>query len=594
MSNVVSDLWLLLDRRSKVRAVGLFLMMLVAAGLEGLGIGAIMPFLALVAAAGNAEDVPPRIAQVLAGRDPSSTVLIAALLLLALYVVKNSFLFLTDFAQFRFVFARHIEVATRLFDAYMRRPYEDHMQHPTAELLRSVEHDVSLVFTNVFVPLLTVTIEVLTALAIGITLFFLDPEKTLWIMGALFLVSMSFYLLVREGTTRLGKAQQFYQGEMIKWVDHGIHAFKEIRVGRSEDYFVEGFQKSGQRFARAICFHRTIKAFPIRLIEVLGVTAILVAVALTTVRGDPPAAILPTLGVLAAAGVRLMPSANRILTSVTAIRHFRPALDVVARELRTIEQSSRVSTLRAPRRGTWKAIRFEDVSYRYPGATEDALSGVTFRVERGQSVALVGRSGAGKTTVADLLLGLLSPTAGRIEFEGSSSGDGSADESIMGYVPQPSYLLDDSVRKNVAFGAEDARIDDALVSRSLEAVRMKKAVERMDGRLESRVGRDGVRMSGGQRQRLGIARALYRDPEILVLDEATSALDNETEREVSDAIMALAGERTLLIIAHRLNTVKRCDKVLFFDSGRLVAEGDYRTLSEQIEPFRRLVEAGEI
>ena len=168
-------------------------------------------------------------------------------------------------------------MATRLFEAYLRRPYEDHMQRPTAELLRSIEHDVSLVFTNVFVPLLTVTIEVLTALAIGITLFFLDPEKTLWIMGILFFVSLGFYLLVREGTTRLGKAQQFYQGEMIRWVDHGIHAFKEIRVSRNEDYFVEGFQKSGQRFARAICFHRTVKAFPLRLIEVLGVGAILLA-----------------------------------------------------------------------------------------------------------------------------------------------------------------------------------------------------------------------------------------------------------------------------------------------------------------------------
>jgi ATP-binding cassette subfamily C protein len=380
---------------------------------------------------------------------------------------------------------------------------------------------------------------------------------------------------------------------MIKWVNHGIHAFKEIRVGRNEDYFVEGFHKSGQRFARAICFHRTVKALPLRLIEVLGVGAILIAVALAALRGNHPASILPALGVLAAAGVRLMPSANRILTSVTAIRHFRPTLDVVAREFRAIEKSSLGSTPRAPRRGSWKAIRFDNVCYRYPGATQDALSGVSFRIERGQAVALVGRSGAGKTTVADLLLGLLSPSSGRIEFEGSGL-NGSAEESIMGYVPQPSYLLDDSVRKNVAFGADEAQIDDVLVSRSLEAVRIKTVVDRMDGRLESRMGRDGVRMSGGQRQRLGIARALYRNPEILVLDEATSALDNETEREVSDAIMALSGDRTLLIIAHRLNTVKRCDNVLFFDSGRLVAEGDYRTLSEQSAPFRRLIEAGEI
>lgn len=594
MRNVVSDLWLLLDRRSKVLAGGLFLMMLVAAGLEGLGIGAIMPFLALVTAVGDPEGLPPEMAKFVAGTDPSSAVLLAAVFLLALYVTKNLFLFLTDFAQFRFVFGRHIEVATRLFDAYMRRPYEDHMQRPTAELLRSIEHDVSLVFTNVFVPVLTVTIEVLTALAIGITLFYLDPEKTLWIMGVLFALSLSFYLLVRQGTTRLGKAQQFHQGQMIRWVDDGIHAFKEIRVGRSQDYFVEGFRKSGELFAKAICFHRTVKALPVRLIEVLGVAAILLVVALSTRRGGQPAAILPALGVLAAAGVRLMPSVNRILTSVTAIRHFYPALDIVAQEFRTIDSLPEGSAGELPAEGSWKAIRFNDVSYRYPGASRNALSNVTFRIERGQSVALVGRSGAGKTTVADLLLGLLTPTAGHIEFEAARGADPSAARLTMGYVPQPSYLLDDTVRRNVAFGMPEGKIDDVRVSRSLESVQMKHVVEQMDGQLDSRMGRDGVRMSGGQRQRLGIARALYRDPEILILDEATSALDNETEREVSDAIMALAGERTLLIIAHRLNTVKRCDKVLFFDSGRLVAQGDYKTLSEQSDPFRGLVAAGEI
>ncbi len=594
MRKLASDLSLLLDRRSRVRAVGLFVMMLVAAGLEGLGIGAIMPFLALVTTAGDPQSVPPQIAKVLEGRDPSSTVLLAAGLLFALYVVKNLFLFLTDFAQFRFVFGRHIEVATRLFDAYMRRPYEAHMQRPTAELLRSIDHDARLVFTNVFVPALTVTIESLTALAIGITLFYLDPNKTPWIIGILFAVSFVFYLLVRKGTSRLGKTQQFQQGEMIKWVNDGIHAFKEIRVGRKQDYFVEGFRESGEQFARAICFHRTVKALPLRLIEIVGLGAILLVVVVTIVQGGQPAAILPTMGLLAAAAVRLMPSVNRILTSITAIRHFYPALQVVADEFRAMDELRQVSTPELPKSASWETVHFDDVSYRYPGATKDAVSNVTFQIGRGESVALVGRSGAGKTTIADLLLGLLPPTSGQIRFEGASRKESSGGELLMGYVPQPSYLLDESVRRNVAFGTDEAEIDDARVCRSLESVKMKQVVEAMDGQLASRVGRDGVRMSGGQRQRLGIARALYDDPAILILDEATSALDNETERDVSEAIMSLAGQRTVLIIAHRLTTVKRCDKVLFFESGRLVAEGDYDTLSLESEPVRRLIEAGEI
>lgn len=594
MKKVLSDLWLLLDRRSRIRAAGLLFMMLVGAGLEGLGIGAIMPFLALVTAARDTDNLPPAAAELLAGRDPGSTVLLAAALLLGLYVAKNAFLFATDYVQFRFVFGRQVEVATRLFDAYMRRPYEEHMQKPTAELLRSIEHDVSLAFTNVFVPVLTVTIEALTALAIGATLLYLDPEKTVWIVGILVLVSVGFYLLVHRSTTRLGRSQLFHQGEMIKWVNHGIHAFKEIRIGNKESYFVNGFRGSGEAFAKAIRFHRTVRALPIRLIEVLGVGAILLVVALTTVQGQEPSTVLPTVGVLAAAGIRLMPSVNRILASITAIKHFYPTLDVVATELRTVDHASSVAVTARPRRGAWSAILFDRVSYRYPEAGGDAISDVTFRIERGQSVALVGRSGAGKSTVADLLLGLLNPTEGRIVFEACPEPGGTTDELLVGYVPQPSYLIDDTVRRNVAFGTETSRIDDARIERSLKSVRMREVVEGMERQLDSRVGRDGVRLSGGQRQRLGIARALYQDPEILILDEATSALDSATEREVSEAIMALAGHRTLVIIAHRLNTVKRCDKILCFEAGQLVAEGDYETLRRQSDPFQRLVAAGEI
>jgi ABC-type multidrug transport system fused ATPase/permease subunit len=422
----------------------------------------------------------------------------------------------------------------------------------------------------------------------------LDPEKTLWIIGALFVISFAYYLPVTKGTSRLGKSQQFHQGEMIKWVNDGIYAFKEIRVGRKQDFFVEGFRESGEEFAQAKRFHRTVKAIPIRLIELIGVGAVLLVVATTILQGGEPAAVLPAVGVLAAAAVRLMPSVNRILSSITAIRHFYPALEVVADEFRAIEEPPRLSTSETLESAPWEALRFDDVSYRYPGATKDAVSNVTFEIHSGESVALVGRSGSGKTTIADLLLGLLTPTAGRIALDESSSGGTYADRLVMGYVPQPSYLLDESVRRNVAFGVEETEIDDERVSESLESVQMKEVVQAMDGQLDSRMGRDGVRMSGGQRQRLGIARALYDDPEILILDEATSALDNETERDVSEAIMALAGQRTLLIVAHRLNTVRRCDKVLFFESGQLVADGDYDTLSVQCGPFRRLIEAGEI
>ena len=254
MKKLLSDLSLLLDRRSRLRAAGLFLMMLIGAGLEGLGIGAIMPFLVLVTTAGDPESVPPAIAKVFEGIEPGSAVLLAAGLLFVLYVVKNLFLFLTDYAQFRFVFRRHIEVATRLFDACMRRPYEAHMQKPTAELLRNIDHEVGLVFTNVFVPTLTVTIEGLTALAIGITLFYSGSgEDTVDGRSLVFAVSLAFYLPVRpRGRRGSGRSQQFQQGEMIKWVNSWHPRVQgDPRHGRKTRLSsLRASSESGEQFAR--------------------------------------------------------------------------------------------------------------------------------------------------------------------------------------------------------------------------------------------------------------------------------------------------------------------------------------------------------
>ncbi len=588
----------MLDRRSRWLGFGLLLMMFVAAVLEGVGVGAVLPFLSVLTdpTSPRAQWVFESLTALTGVEDINSAVFVAAGALLALYVIKNAFLLVTDYARFKYVFSRHVDVATRLFDGYIRRSYEAHMRQSTAEVLRNIDHEVRFVFINVFLPVLVIVIEGLTAIAICVALFWVDPTKTLLIAALLVGVSVSFYLLVRSRTTRLGRQQQKQQTQMLKWIGDAVHAFKEIRVGHKEGHFINSFERSGREFANAMSFYQTVKAIPLRLIEVLGVGAILIVVALAAAQGQEPGSILPELGLFVAAGVRLMPSTNRIVAAVTTVRHYYPALEIVADDLQSVARQ-RVPTGPVTATGhDWRRVRFDGVTYRYPETTTAAIDELSFDINRGESIAIVGPSGAGKSTVADLLLGLLTPTAGHIVVSPGSGLEGLPLPALIpvGYVPQPSYLLDDTVRRNVAFGHSDGDIDDDMIDGSLKMVRLDDVVRAMPDQLDTRLGRDGGRVSGGQGQRLGIARALYEQPDLLVLDEATSSLDNETEREVSDAIMTLAGKKTLFIIAHRLSTVKRCDRILLLSGGRLIAHGTYDQLMATSGDFQQLVQAGEI
>lgn len=576
------------------------MLMFIAAGLEGLGIGAVLPFLSILTdpSGPRGQWVLEQLGALFGVTDPTSAVFVAAGSLLALYVVKNAFLLATDYARFKFVFSRHVEVATRLFEGYMRRSYEAHMQQSTAEVMRNIDHEVRFVFINVFLPMLVILIEGLTALAICAALLLVNPLMTLVVATLLVGVSVSFYLVVRRRTIELGKQQQRQQARMFKWIDEGIHAFKEIRVGHKEPHFVSGFEQSGREFADAMSFYQTVKVVPLRLIEVLGIGTILLVVTVAVAQGKEAASVLPELGLFVAAGVRLMPSTNRMVSAVTTVRHFYPALEVVAADLQAVTADKVATGPSAEPRADWSQVRFEGVTYRYPDTSAPAVDGVSFELKRGESVAIVGPSGAGKTTIADLLLGLLSPTTGRIVVgpNGNGQAQGAPVPTVIpvGYVPQPGYILDDTVRRNVALGHHDREVDDARVKGALELAQLGDLLSSMPQALDTRLGRNGARVSGGQGQRLGIARALYEQPDILVLDEATSSLDNETEREVSDAIMNLSGKKTLFVIAHRLSTVKRCDRILLLSDGRLVAEGTYDSLLQDSEEFRQLVRAGEI
>ncbi len=605
---MLRQVWSLFDRRQKRWCVVLFVMMLVGAGFEALGVGLVMPFIALVSDPGQAEGMP--VVGVLFDRlgvESGAQVIIASGLgLLGIYLVKNLFLAAMYYGQFRFVFNNQVILSRRLFGAYLKSPYDFHLHRNSAQLLRNINEEVRLVFLQVLIPLLTLGVELSVVVVLGILLIAVEPVVAPIAMVSFGLVSLGFYRGVRKKTVELGKAQQHHMGLMIQWVNQGLGGIKEAKVAGCEDYFLSAYTESSQAYAKAMRFHRFVKEVPRNVVETIGLGGMILVVVLLVARGQDMTHILPVLGLFAMAAIRLLPSLTRIIAALTGIRHFRPSVDVVAADLAELRARAEAGdeALRWQERPEAETpgeplpfqdrLELREVRYTYPEAPGPTLNGVTLTVERGTCVALVGASGAGKTTCVDLILGLLRPDRGEILVDGQPiQGHLQGWQQKLGYIAQPTYLMDDTVRRNVAYGVPDDEVDDEQVWACLRDARLATLVASLPGGLNARIGEGGVRISGGQRQRLGIARALYRTPDLLVLDEATSALDNSTEREITAALRALAGRVTLIVIAHRLSTVRHADRLFLLKEGVVSASGTYDELLRHNRDFQELVQAAE-
>jgi ABC-type multidrug transport system fused ATPase/permease subunit len=494
------------------------------------------------------------------------------LALVGVYAVKTFFLAFLAWRQAHFVFRLQSNFSQRLFAGYLCQPYTFHLQRNSAQLIRNTINQVGEITTVIQQGLMLIT-EILVLSGISALLLTVEPLGALLVGSMLGLAGWGFNRLTRGHILRWGVARQHHEGLRIQHLQQGLGGAKDIKLLGRESDFLAQYQLHNTSSSRIAQRQTTLGALPRLWLELLAVSGLAVLVVAMIWKGKPMDTLLPTLGLFAAAAFRIMPSINRVLTAVQSMRYYLPVIDTLHSEFCLLNATS--IQQRGQHLPFKNALVLDQVSFKYPAAENPALRGISLSIPRGASIGFIGGSGAGKSTLVDTILGLLTPDSGTIKINGiniQTNLRGWQDQ--IGYVPQSIYLTDDTLRRNVACGLPPDQIDETAVWRAIKAAQLEQFVNELPQGLETQVGERGVRLSGGQRQRIGIARALYHDPAVLVLDEATSSLDTVTEHDVMEAVRALQGEKTLIIVAHRLSTVEHCDHLYRLEQGTVVEDGE--------------------
>ncbi len=583
LTDTIKKLLMLFNKKEKKKLLFLFFMMMLAALLETIGIGLIVPFVGIVT---NPEIIQEQgilsqIYEIFNFQSTTAFIIFSVAMLLSVFVFKNLYLLLFHYVQYRVIFNQQVKLSRRLFHEYLTKPYSFHLQRNTAELLRNVNGEVPKVFQGIIMSAFQLFTEVLVIICILILLLVTAPFATLTastlLGGSVFL----FFRFFRKKISYLGKEQQKVGGEMIKWVNQGLGASKEVKVSGREGFFINAYTGKSQIQANNNRYMKMLEQVPRLFIETLLVSIVLLTMIMIIFQSANTAEVLSIMALFSMAAFRLMPSINRVISMITTIRYSQPALSVIYKDLFTNREENTNSSLtydssslviNTGKRVYNDSIKLNEVSFRYPDQKEFSVMDISLTIPIGQSVAFIGGSGAGKTTLVDIILGLFHPEKGDVFVDNKNLNDQKCLwQQKIGYIPQSIYLSDDTIRGNVAFGINKNQVDDGEVWRALEQSQLKDFVKILPNKLDTSVGERGLRLSGGQRQRIGIARALYHNPEILFMDEATSALDNETEKDIMKGIDNLKGDKTIIIIAHRLSTIENCDIVFKMSNGRLVA-----------------------
>lgn len=582
MRKIFQKMMVLLDARQKRQMVGIVILMLIGGVLESVGISLIAPVMEIVLQP-EAVDQKPYLHFLYTFFHLHSTEQLAGLIMVALvlvFVIKNIFLYFMNVVQLRFVYTNQFATSRRMMINFMKRPYEYYLNADTSVIQRNITSDVNNMY-GLILSVLQLTSEVIVFVCLVVILLSQDAQMTIFIAGLLIVVLMIIKYVIKPVMQRAGRENQDYYSGLYKWIEESVTGIKEIKIAGRENYFINGYADCGAGYVNAVQKYNLYNSTPRLLIETVAIAGMIGYMLFLMQTGVSIRQVAPSLSVLALAAARLLPSANRINTYTTSIAYFEPFFMNVSDHLQAeIHDEDMTYDEHVYRRRETveklplhREISMENISYKYPNTDVYILKEANLKIPVGKSVGIVGTSGAGKTTIVDVMLGLLAPAEGRILADGVEVRAHYKEWlKNIGYIPQTIFMLDSTIRKNVAFGVPDDEIEEERVWAALKEAQLDTYIRSLPDGLDTSIGERGIRLSGGQRQRIGIARALYEDPEVMVLDEATSALDGETEAAIMESINRLHGKKTLVIIAHRLTTIEKCDLVYRVGEQKAVRE----------------------
>ena len=569
------------DRRQKISLLLLGVMIFIGGLLETLGVGAMIPVV-------NALLAPDALQETINGYEPLRRLcealrietvrqLTMALLfgMMAIYVVKNLYILFLTYKQNAFITQNRNKMISRVMAEFLNRPYEKYLGADIPTVFRITDSDIPQTF-SLILAMLQLASEVVVSVLIFMVMLFSNVTLTLFVIAVFGVMTLFIVKVFKPRLNKIGAKNQAIQSRIAKWRIQATYGLKDVKVLNREEFFVRNYYETGRVGADVARNYAVLNNTPRLMIETVFIVSMLAFMAVYLSGGGDITAFATNIAAFAVAAVRVLPSVNRINTYITEIAYTQPSLDFVYENL---QEGMKTDEMLAKRRAQSQSeklkledkIELDHISFHYPDSDKAIFKDAHMIVPKGKSVGIIGASGAGKSTIVDVLLGLLHAQEGQITCDGVDIFKNYESWlAQVGYIPQSIYLIDESIRDNIAFGIDADKIDDTRIWEVLKEAQLKEFVEELPEGLDTTIGDRGVRLSGGQRQRIGIARALYHDPEILVFDEATSALDNDTESAVMEAVNSFHGRKTMIIIAHRLNTIEKCDIVYKVENARLV------------------------
>ncbi len=580
MLQLVKKLNEILDKKQKGNMVGLVVMMLISAVLETASISIVIPVVTVVMDQNAIEKnkFVRLIYDMLGCQSTRSFTVIIMLSMVVAFALKNIFLFIQQRALYRFIYTNQFNTSMKVMKRYMNRSYEYYLYADTANIQRNITSDVNNMYALVM-SLLTIASEVIVFVFLAAVLIIADPKLTIMISILLVLTLLIIKLLLEPILKKTGEENREHYSDLFKWISQIVAGIKEVKIGNSEKYFINEYEKCGRGYVGAVRTFTLLSNVPRLFIETVCVIGMILYLLFIVLSGQSAVGMMSTIAAFGMAVVRLMPCANRINNQLNNIAYYQPAFLAVADSLKAEIDAKNLGIEEfepaIEKLDVKKCIELKNICYKYPNTDKWIFDKADLTIPVGKSIGIVGTSGSGKSTIVDLLLGLLTINDGKITADGVDILDSNNYRKWLknvGYIPQTIFMLDDTLRNNICFGIPSDEIDEERLWEVIKEAQLDEFINSLPEGLDTSIGERGIRISGGQRQRVGIARALYGNPEVLILDEATSALDNDTESAIMESINRLHGLKTLIIVAHRLQTIEKCDEVYRVNEGKIIKE----------------------